>query len=786
MFIQQKHVYQGTVKFVRKADSYDPSDNRWFFRPYRYLRTNNSTPYTTGEYARMHSYVFYAGGIPGVTVTWFQWELFDRIEFYPSEVIEPDWWSADISMADQPEGVGGKCSLGWNLMSDGSWVMDTALATVTQDAWEDGPVLPTSTGVTFRGSRYKVEVLDCGDQSTPTEDSDWQRYIADSGDATEEAWGIEGALTTSGYRGEATGSRVMARRLDAEGYVTTTWYCDRTGIVYGAYGYQAPFRWVLKPAGTAPVITPDTMDLGRLVESTSFDMEIATDASLTVNLDGQLLTEHSATAGETTVDLEAVWDALTPGWHDVTITAVNDAGYQCSAKRTFIKAYSEIVDDSAREGLAPKYILYSRWGSQLGELALGNVTHRQEINGEDSLDFEASEALAKGDRVLWHDGKRWREHCVVGIDQSHKEVEEASYHCETSMLEDLGLKQLEAFSANGTAQQTLSSLLEGTQWKVGEVTVQGSMSAEWEKKDAYEVLMECAGLYGAEVYPTVECDAGGVVSRKVNFVQKMGEDNGARFEYASNLDGVTKTVLDDKVYTAVQCYGDGITAYVANEDAKLLWGLPDGKGGVMHAVGRFEDSTISDASELMAAGKSWLEQRMTPQVEYKTGIPFASLEGVQLGDTVQVRDNDFTPPLRLFARVGAMDRDMSSGTTSSVTFGNVVSVLPDVLARQYDSIRVVQTALGSITAESMMQGMNALYTTGGSYVCMTAEGGIITANVPLDSDGRPTVTSGALSAVQMSAGCIRTATSVDSDGEWEWSDVDFNSGTAGGEEAGGQ
>lgn len=774
MFIQQKHVYQGTATFVRRSDSYRPNEHGHFFRPYVLTHTNASPNYDTEEYAPLHSLVMHPSYFPGST--WYRWEYYDHIEFDADETIVPDWW---VPKTDSGSGMERKCSLGWNLMSDGAWVMDTAVGSVTGHAWASGPLVPAQSTFEFRGAQYSCEVLDCGDGTTPTEQSDWQRYIADSGDATEEAWGIDGALTTSGYDEGAQSAymhdMVWARRIGSDGYVRTSWGCGIPGVAYEAEIYQCPYRWVLKPTGQAPVITPDTMDMGRIVGTTSFAIDIATDATLTINIDGQLVSEHDATAGTATIDLASVWDALTPGWHDLYIVAVNDAGYQCAAKRTFIKAFSDVLSGNERDGLAPKYLLYSRWGQQLEDLQPYGVVHRQEINGEDSLDFSLDEVLAKGDRILWNDGRGWMEHAVVGIDQSHDSSESASYHCETTMMGDLDAKQLETFSASGTCSQSLSSLLQGTLWSVGTVDVEGVKSATWEKKSAYEVLMEMAGLYGAEVYPSVECDVGGVVNRKVSMVAKMGEDKGARFEYAHNMEGIDKQVLDDAVYTAVRCYGaDGVTAYAQNEEARLLWGLPDGRGGTMHTWGRFEDSSISDASELLSAGKAWLEARMTPQVSYTSRIPFAELEGVRLGDTVQVRDNDFTPALRVFARVGAMERDLSAGTTSSVTFGNVVSVLPDVLARQYDSIRVVSTALNGITPESMMAGMNALYTSGGSYVCMTAEGGIITANVPLGADGNPTSTDGTLSAVQMSAGSIRRATSVDSSGAWAWEEVQLS------------
>ena len=740
-------------------------------------------------------------------------------EFFVDEghAYEGDWYYVDnVTFTDEvAEDLEGcyERNLVWNLMSDGTYVSACRVGTARpqnfsgKNIWAGRPdfgqhLAPGS--VTFDGVPYECRVTTVGtgkeylvDERCPS--SDYYKYIVSSGDEVLDTWdyGFGALYEQSDYYKKT--SLIVERvsydgpyvdfmthmagffigRMPLEGwggYTSVGTSPSFSGGVPGSNIYQRAFGYTLAPKSPAPVITPDVLDQGRMLgEDAAISGEIATDAVMVVSIDGQLAFDCEVSKGEFSISISELWDALAPGWHDVFVEAKNEDGYRAFAKRTFIKAFGVLLTGHERDGMDPKYLLYSRWGQQLEEMQPYDVTHRQEINGEDSLDFSLDEVLAKGDRILWNDGHGWREHAVVGIDQSHDTSESASYHCETTMMGDLDAKQLETFSASGTCAQSLSSLLQGTLWSVGTVDVEGVKSAEWEKRSAYEILMEMAGLYGAEVYPSLECDVGGVAYRRVNMVQKMGEDNGARFEYASNLEGIDKQVLDDPVYTAVRCYGaEGVTAYVQNEEAKLLWGLPDGRGGTMHTWGRFEDSSIESASELMEAGKEWLEKRMTPQVSYTSRIPFAELEGVQLGDTVQVRDSDFTPTLRIFARVGAMERDLSAGTTSSVTFGNVVSVLPDVLARQYDSIRVVSTALNDITPESMMAGMNALYASGGSYVCMTAEGGIITANVPLNSDGSPTTTDGALSAVQMSAGSIRTATEVDDSGQWVWNDVQLS------------
>lgn len=433
-----------------------------------------------------------------------------------------------------------------------------------------------------------------------------------------------------------------------------------------------------------------------------------------------------------------------------------------------------------------KFLLFSRWGSYLGELRdVYSAVHSQEINSEDTLKLSAPRLLAKGDRVVWRSGAEWFEHVVSEIDQEHDGSETFGYTCEQAMMSDLRAAHIRLFVGNSmTAEDALGVLLGQTAWEVGKVDDLGVGSLDWEMESAYEALLDLAGVFGAELKPTFAFDGEGVSHRYVNLLKRVGGDFGARFEYGYGMGGVKKTVLSDDVITACYGYGasldtetDGVAdrlsfaslnggvPYVADEKALDLWGLPDGKGGRMHAFGYYENSDCDDAQQLLDETRAELAKRSSPSVSYETTLPFAQLKGVRLGDTVQVIDKCFTPELRIEARVGAVERDLVSGKTTKATFGTVVSVLPDVYARLFTSAKAEG---GDVSAGAVMKGMNKLYEKGGSYVCQTSSEGIITANVPLDADGNPTETSGALTARKIANGVIYSATSVDSDGKWVW------------------
>ena len=434
----------------------------------------------------------------------------------------------------------------------------------------------------------------------------------------------------------------------------------------------------------------------------------------------------------------------------------------------------------------PKFLLYSRWGEQLGELPVISATHRQEINSTDELDLTLTQPLAKGDRVLWFDGEQWFEHVADEESQTHDGGETFETVCQSSLMIDLDLAHVSLWVANDVSMsQAISTVLQLTTWTAGTVEDLGTQSIKLQTMSAYEALCEIAGTWGAEFRPVLTLDDYAVAERKVELVEHYGRDIGTRFEYGYSMDGVTKKILSDKVITACYGYGaqldtetdgvkDRLKVYVEDNDAKQYWGLPDGKGGVMHAVGMYENSECEDSTQLTSETSTYLSQHSTPAVGYETSMPFASLRGARVGDTVQVIDTDFTPELRLEARIGSLTRDILSGETSSATFGTVTSVLPDVLARVYTVSTAAVTAAQSVSAASIMSGMNSLSTSGGANVCQTSDGGIITGNVALDATGNPTVTTGDLYAVRMYAGKLMQATSVDSTGRWIWQDVTLN------------
>lgn len=70
-------------------------------------------------------------------------------------------------------------------------------------------------------------------------------------------------------------------------------------------------------------------------------------------------------------------------------------------------------------GAVPTLYWFDRWDERIGLLrVVGELVHTEELNGEDTLEFQSYEVPSKGGRLLWLDGSTWREHVVVRTDES--------------------------------------------------------------------------------------------------------------------------------------------------------------------------------------------------------------------------------------------------------------------------------------------------------------------------------------------------------------------------------
>lgn len=447
--------------------------------------------------------------------------------------------------------------------------------------------------------------------------------------------------------------------------------------------------------------------------------------------------------------------------------------------------------------------LFDREEKYIGNLKYTLVAnHYEEINGEDTLEFTTLDnQVEKGFRVVYKDiYGHWKEFIIKGIEEEKKEDGIIKYvFCESSFYETLG-DYIDDKRPSGLASIALLSALEPTRWEVGIVDDLGYSNTNFYRISAKESVHKIAKAWKGEIRTRVEISGNKITHRYVDLLARRGNDLGKRFTYTKDIESIKKTIHRDDVVTALYGYGKGEElesggygrridfadinlgkAYVENNDARLIWGRNNTDGTKAHIFGKVEFDDCEDKQELLILTQEKLEEVSTPLVTYECKVIDLKAyglvhEGVELGDTVAIIDKDFTPELRLKARVIAIKRDILEPVNNEIILGNFIpsiveSALEDRIFIEnfrnkqgiWDRSNVINQD-GSINANILNDLVNELNTrmnSQGGYVYISEDGkGLTTYDKPLDQD--PTM------AIQILGGSFRIANSKLPNNEWDW------------------
>lgn len=455
-----------------------------------------------------------------------------------------------------------------------------------------------------------------------------------------------------------------------------------------------------------------------------------------------------------------------------------------------------------------RFTVFDRWGNQIGVINdVIEAVHKDEVNGEDSLTLLlASCDLIKGNRIVWRDKfGYWHEHIVNDLKEAHEDDKLlTTAYCENSIAE-LFTDYIEDLRPYDTSAYTaLQRALSVTRWQIGTVDVSGTSSASFYHISAREAIGKIIEAWGGEFSTTIEVEGEGVSARKVNIATR-GRNNGKRFEWSKDIKGITREVSTDDVVTALYGYGKGLEAYdedgnatggyerkltfgdinggldyVADETAKLSWGLPDGKGGIKHAFGKVEFSDCEDMRELLELTKAELAVRCKPQVSYTANVVNLAdagfeYEDTQAGDTVALIDKGLNE--RLTGRVLCIERYLFNEQATVVTLGNVSKSITDIISSTQASLGRLEShssswdgaaSISTSYINAIINSLNNTMNQTGGYTYYKPGEGIITYDKPEDQN--PTM------AIQIKGAGFRIANSKKSNGDWDWRTFGTGSG----------
>lgn len=449
--------------------------------------------------------------------------------------------------------------------------------------------------------------------------------------------------------------------------------------------------------------------------------------------------------------------------------------------------------------------VYSRHDAYMGTIGarqLLSFIWTDCLNGEDTVDITTTYPLKEGYRLVWQDlnGEPHEHVCQDPKGASAAGLPIYSDTALNSICELFGDYIEDKRPYGYSFQRALEVCLEPTRWEVGTVDQPGTVSDgltfyHTDCRSALNSILECGG----ELQTSITVGADGVTHRRVSILKHRGEANGhRRFSYGKDINSITRTEHWGAI-TACYGYGKGVETdaggygrkltfgeinngkdYVEDAEALKLYGRPDGKGGLKHVFGKYENSSCEDAQQLKDDTQDYLGQHKTPGVTYEAdvvdlvamGRPW---EGVGVGDDTQMVDSSFEPTLRCQGRVTKLVIDILA-KTQKVTLGNVTESIADILQQQQQQITHLQNQSGSWDAvagttpaflQQLIDSLNEQFNLNGmSYMHVSFENGFIFSSVPLDEDGRPTATGG--TAMQLCSLGFRIAAGTKADGSYDW------------------
>lgn len=276
---------------------------------------------------------------------------------------------------------------------------------------------------------------------------------------------------------------------------------------------------------------------------------------------------------------------------------------------------------------------------------------------------------------------------------------------------------------SGSPKQVLTSILEPSRWKVGEIETATTNSLVIEEhQSVLFCIHELAKLFGLEIKFRIEFSGKDVTGRYVDLVQQVGENNGTRIEYGQDIKGFIRTKDTMELATSLIGIGKANDAGVPISFKNVSWlkslGNPVNKPlgqdwvGDQDALSNFSvdgrhiekifiDTDEADPASLLS--KTWdeLQRRVKAALSYEVDIlilenlPEYEHKKVRKGDTIFIKDTSFTTPLVLEARILEMDRSKSNPSNDKVVLGEY----REIEIKESDIVRKLQLELSKKSAK---------------------------------------------------------------------------------------
>lgn len=460
-----------------------------------------------------------------------------------------------------------------------------------------------------------------------------------------------------------------------------------------------------------------------------------------------------------------------------------------------------------------RFIRFDHLGNSLGEVSENDImslVRHEEINGEHSLTVTTFQVLSKNERVVYQDGRGvWREYVVAGVDEEHASGKRVigTYYCVWSVQPDLmgvPVSVMPGVQNPVNAGTALTSALSTqSRWAKGTVTNTSEAGASMYDTNAWNALSILVENWSGELSTTIQvANNSGVTARKVDLYSQQGDQTAKRrFDFGDDLRSVKRTFADEPYYCRISPRGKGVESgggygrkitiesvnsgkdYLEYSPMVDFCKLPDGNSGYQYPTLIVENSQCETPTVLKTWAQSVLESYCTPKVTYEVDAIQAAAEGVDvqgvsLGDAVQIVDRYFGDGLRVSGRVVSMTVDELNEREISVTIGHVTEKLSAKISNTAQAVARMQEYMSTAEyIQDLLDRLNAEMNASGGYTYIVDGEGIWTytcavTDPTIGAEAKAIIQGGgSASVVNIKGGGIRIANSLTAQSEWNWRSV---------------
>lgn len=334
-----------------------------------------------------------------------------------------------------------------------------------------------------------------------------------------------------------------------------------------------------------------------------------------------------------------------------------------------------------------------------------------------------AETLTGGNIILIQDPDgEWQPFVITNSDTTIGDTMTKTVEAE-HLYYELGDGQPKSFSlTNAIPSTAIAAALEGTRWQVGHIDaslIGITRSLSGELMNPLGRLRQIESEYEARLRFRAETDGAKVIGLYVDLLEIDQAFRGQRFEFGRNLQSIKITADFSEIKTALigtslgeevdpltneplpltfksvewrKSKGDPADKpygqdWVGDEEARQLYGIPDGQGGMLHRFGVHESEGVTPEGVLRG---TWtvLQRRCRPQVtveatladleqvkvvDIETGEPVPlNHEKVRLGNIVQAIAKHKGILAALELRVSRLIRPLKRQGATEVTLGDPI------------------------------------------------------------------------------------------------------------------